>query len=72
MLDREEKGMICPYLKRSETKNECGVQITNEYHMDCYGTECPFYVPENNTYSNITVPAYCNRADTDFYMATHK
>lgn len=67
MLDREEKGMICPYRKQTETVND----TTSEYYMECYGTECPFYVPENNTYSNITVPAYCNRADTDFYMATH-
>ena len=55
--------MICPYLKRSETKNECGVQITNEYYMDCYGTECPYYVAERQYSYGLNTQPYCNRAE---------
>lgn len=64
---RGRTNMICPYRKKTEAVDS----TTSEYYMECYGTECPFYVPENNTHSNISVPAYCNRADTDFYIATH-
>lgn len=67
MLDREEEGMICPYRKKTEAVDD----TTSEYYMECYGTECPFYVPEDTTYSHMSTPAYCNRADNDLYMATH-
>ena len=52
--------MICPYLKRIETKTTNGVDVTTEYFMDCYGTECPFYVSEDQ-FRDFSTQAYCKR-----------
>ena len=59
--------MICPYRKQTETVDG----TTSEYYMECYGTECPHYV-ENQKYSGgIETQPYCNRVDTEFFLATH-
>lgn len=56
--------MVCPYRKQTKTTNEGTV---SEYYMECYGHQCPFYVPENLLGSQ----AYCNRAESEVYLATH-
>ena len=53
--------MVCPYRKMTETVDE----TTREYYMDCYGTECPYYVAEQNYSDGIHVPAYCERIIND-------
>lgn len=64
--------MICPYRKMTETVDG----TTREYFMDCYGTECPYYVAEQHYsgghYSGgLETQPYCNRAVTEIFLATH-
>jgi hypothetical protein len=59
--------MICPFRKRTQTVNG----ITSEYYMECYGTECPYYVAECHFSGDLETPPYCNRADTEMFLATH-
>lgn len=49
--------MICPYRKQTETVDG----TTSEYYMECYKTECPFYIPMGV----VGIKAVCKRADKD-------
>ena len=55
--------MICPYRKQTKTYIENDVQVTSDYYMECYGTECPYYVAERQYSNELIAPAYCNRAE---------
>ena len=59
--------MICPYRKQTETVDG----TTREYYMECYGTECPYYVAERHYSGGLETQPYCDRADTEIFLATH-
>lgn len=59
--------MICPYRKQTETVDG----TTSEYYMECYGTECPHYVADQHYSSGLETQPYCNRAETEWFLATH-
>lgn len=63
--------MICPYRKQTKTYIENDIQLTSEYYMECYGTECPYYVAEQHYSGGLETQPYCNRADTEIFLATH-
>lgn len=37
--------MKCPYRKTTQIKHQYNADITTESFAECYGVECPFYVP---------------------------
>jgi len=49
--------MICPYRKQTETVDG----TTSEYYMECYGTECPYYVADQHYSGGLHTEPYCNR-----------
>lgn len=49
--------MICPYRKMTKTVDG----TTREYFMDCYGTECPYYVAERHYNGGIETQPYCEK-----------
>ena len=57
--------MKCPYRK---------FRIDDEEHfMDCYGTECPYYVPEQEISKNAILPPYCGRVENERWaIINHK
>lgn len=59
--------MICPYRKKTETVDG----TTSEYYMECYGTECPHYIADQHYSGGLNTEPYCNKAETDWYLATH-
>ena len=59
--------MKCPYRKQTEIVDG----TSSEYYMECYGTECPYYVERHHYGSDIEIQPYCNRADTEIFLATH-
>ena len=51
--------MKCPFRKQIQV-----VDVTkNEYYMECYGEECPYYVPERQFSYGLTTQPYCNRVE---------
>ena len=56
--------MICPYRKQTETVDG----TTSEYYIECYGTECPYYVAEKHFSGGLHTEPYCNRADPDLSL----
>ena len=55
--------MKCPYreIKETQTINLMGDKIVVKTDFaECYYSECPHYIPENNTGSFI-IPHYCGR-----------
>ena len=59
--------MICPYRKQTETVDG----TTSEYYMECYGTEGPYYVESHQYRGGIEVQPYCDRKETEIFLATH-
>lgn len=59
--------MICPYRKKTETIDD----TTSEYYMECYGTECPYYIESHQYGGGIEVQPYCDRKETEMFLATH-
>jgi len=56
--------MKCPY--RKVTIEKIGyLGGTEEQFGDCYGTECPLYVPEKQFNGGIITPEYCIRASQE-------
>lgn len=49
--------MVCPYRKMTETVDG----TTREYFMDCYGTECPYYVADQKYSGGIETQPYCEK-----------
>lgn len=51
--------MKCPYRKRIQEVDG----IKSEHYMECYGEECPYYVPERQYSYGLTSQPYCNRVE---------
>lgn len=55
--------MKCPFrIKIDSYKPSKDHVIVNKEFEDCYGTLCPFYVPEQH-FDNYHTQAYCRRTD---------
>ena len=54
--------MKCPYRTITDTQKCGNREITTTDFEECYGTECPFYVPEKRYSYNIFTAEYCGRA----------
>lgn len=54
--------MKCPYRKTVVELNNGDLHGTDEWFADCYGEECPLYVPGQNYSGGISTSGYCRRA----------
>ena len=64
--------MICPYRKQiKKSADVTSFETISEYYMECYGTECPYYVSEQHYSGGLEIQPYCNRANTEIFLATH-
>ena len=64
--------MKCPYRKVTIDLKSMGLDGVEEAFAECYREECPFYAPENHSYTNIVVPEYCKRTDIDHFSGGNK
>ena len=64
--------MKCPYRKVTIDLKSMSLDGIEEGFAECYKEECPFYVPENHSYTNIVVPEYCKRTDIDYFNGGNK
>lgn len=60
--------MKCPYriitTERVESVDGLAFPVTVQEFAECYGSECPFYIPEHeiSRRSQLRVPEQCDRA----------
>lgn len=63
--------MKCPYriitTERVESKDGLASPVTVQEFAECYGTECPYYMPERvvSSRSQLTAPEQCGRVIND-------
>lgn len=68
---KEDKTMKCPYriiTKITPLSENAEPGETQEF-ADCYGAECPFYIPEN-TRKSTPRPEKCGRVQTGIIINT--
>ena len=55
--------MICPYRKKVITENFPRIETTKttELYAECFGVECPLYIPKGVIGHN----EYCSRAEKE-------
>ena len=53
--------MKCPYRKIIMPTEQFGLKGTEEQFAVCYGTECPFYVPEQTFSGGLYTTETCAR-----------
>lgn len=65
--------MKCPYRKITYHFPEGRINPAHEEEAfaECYGTECPYYVDSHQYSGGLETQPYCNRADTEIFLATH-
>ena len=65
--------MKCPYRKITYHFPQTYMHTARdeEVFAECYGTECPYYVESRHYRGDIEVPPYCDRKETEIFLATH-
>ena len=54
--------MKCPYRKRIVDLKSVGLDGTEEEFTECYGTECPLYIPEQSFSGGLKTLETCGKA----------